>query len=35
MGLGVSLNGYFGSLEINANTAGLYIGFHKYINRKK
>ncbi len=35
MGLGVSLNGHFGSLEINANTAGLYIGFHKYINRKK
>lgn len=30
IGLGVSLNGRFGSLELNANTTGLYVGFHKY-----
>lgn len=34
IGLGVSLNGRFGSLEVNANTTGLYIGFHKYIDKK-
>lgn len=30
IGLGVSLNGRFGSLELNGNTTGLYVGFHKY-----
>lgn len=34
IGLGVSLNGRFGSLEVNGNTTGLYIGFHKYIGKK-
>lgn len=34
IGLGVSLNGRFGSLEVNANTTGLYVGFHKYIGKK-
>jgi hypothetical protein len=34
IGLGVSLNGRFGSLEVNANTTGLYIGFHKYLRKK-
>lgn len=34
IGLGVSLNGRFGSLEVNANNTGLYIGFHKYIGKK-
>lgn len=35
MGLGVSLNGHLGSIEINANTSGLFLGFHKYIGRNK
>lgn len=34
IGLGVALNGRFGSLEANANNTGLYIGFHKYISKK-
>ncbi len=34
LGLGVSLNGRFGSLEANANNTGLYLGFHKYFRRK-
>jgi len=34
IGLGVSLNGRFGSLEVNANNTGLYVGFQKYIGKK-
>ncbi len=34
IGLGVSLNGRFGSLEVNANNTGLYLGFQKYIGKK-
>ena len=34
LGLGVSLNGRFGSLEVNANNTGLYLGFHKYFRKK-
>jgi len=34
IGLGVSLNGRLGSLEVNANNTGLYVGFHKYIGKK-
>ncbi len=33
IGLGVSLNGHFGSIEVNANN-GLYLGFHKYFGKK-
>jgi hypothetical protein len=35
LGLGVSLNGRFGSFEINANNTGLYVGFQKYLFAKK
>lgn len=34
LGLGVSVNGRFGSLEVNANNTGLYFGFHKYFKKK-
>jgi hypothetical protein len=34
LGLGVALNGRFGSLEVNANNTGLYVGFHKFIGKK-
>jgi hypothetical protein len=34
LGLGVSLNGRFGSLEVNANNTGLYVGLHKYFQKK-
>ena len=34
IGLGVSINGQFGSLEVHGNTTGLYIGFHKYFGKK-
>lgn len=35
LGLGVAVNGRFGSLEINGNNTGLYIGFQKYLFAKK
>ncbi len=35
LGIGVSVNGRFGSLEINGNNTGLYIGFQKYLFPKK
>jgi hypothetical protein len=34
IGLGISINGHFGSLQLSANTYGLYIGFHKYMRKK-
>lgn len=35
LGVGVSVNGRFGSLEVNANNTGLYIGLQKYLSFKK
>ena len=35
VGLGVSVNGRFGSFEVNANNTGLYVGFQKYFSPKK
>lgn len=35
LGLGVSINGKYGSLEINGNNTGLYIGVQKYLFAKK
>lgn len=35
LGIGVSVNGRLGSLEINGNNTGLYIGVQKYLNFKK
>jgi hypothetical protein len=35
LGLGVSVNGRLGSLEINGNNTGLYIGVQKYLTIKK
>ncbi len=35
LGLGVSVNGRLGSLEVNGNNTGLYIGVQKYLSFKK
>jgi hypothetical protein len=35
LGGGVSVNGRFGSLELNANNTGLYVGFQKCLTKSK
>lgn len=34
IGFGASLNGRLGSLELNINNTGLFLGFHKYFRKR-